>query len=438
MSSSSQVPQPLLSSIKAADLSEYPYYGTIEFDPPLAQLDDRGVAVSTDLLLRLDVEPGDTIQVGAGRFTIAAVSLSEPDRMTSGFTLGPRVLMTPGGYDAAGLNVPGSRATRRLLLRLPETAELDVVRGEISEVFGRRARVSDYTEENRTLSRGIRRATTFLSLVSLIALIVGGLGVATSIEGHLKQKMDSIAMIKCLGGRSRQVMRIYLVQVLLLGLAGSVIGVILGFGAQAVFPRFLVRYFDVDVHLIVSLAPIAQGILAGLMTALLFAIPPLLSIAEIRPALIFRRDMDESAPTPRNWKPYAAFGAIAIGLGAMAVWIGGSFEVGSIFAGGLVVSVLLLICRREGRPYRHPRGERSICPKLASGSAAWRRQPVSARVAHDGHSCRAGDRRHVHAFGPTPANDPGRPVGRQRPARHAKRVHDQHHRSGAGRLVGAS
>ena len=343
MSSSSQVAQPLLSSIKAADLSEYPYYGTLEFDPPLAQLDDRSVAVSTDLLLRLDVDAGDTIQVGAGRFTIAAASLSEPDRMTSGFTLGPRVLMTPGGYDAAGLNVPGSRATRRLLLRLPETAELDAVRAEISDVFGRRARVSDYTEENRTLSRGIRRATTFLSLVSLIALIVGGLGVATSIEGHLKQKMDSIAMIKCLGGRSRQVMRIYLAQVLILGLAGSVIGVILGFGAQAVFPRFLVRYFDVDVHLIVSLAPIAQGILAGLLTALLFAIPPLLSIAEIRPALIFRRDMAESAPTPRNWKPYAAFGAIAIGLGAMAVWIGGSFEVGSIFAGGLVVSVLLLI-----------------------------------------------------------------------------------------------
>ena len=343
MSSSSQVAQPLLSSIKAADLSEYPYYGTLEFDPPLTQLDDRSVAVSTDLLLRLDVDAGDAIQVGAGRFTIAAVSLSEPDRMTSGFTLGPRVLMTPGGYDAAGLNVPGSRATRRLLLRLPETAELDVVRAEISDVFGRRARVSDYTEENRTLSRGIRRATTFLSLVSLIALIVGGLGVATSIEGHLKQKMDSIAMIKCLGGRSRQVMRIYLAQALILGLAGSVVGVILGFGAQAVFPRFLVQYFDVDVHLIVSLAPIAQGILAGLLTALLFAIPPLLSIAEIRPALIFRRDMAESAPVPRNWKPYAAFGAIAIGLGAMAVWIGGSFEVGSIFAGGLVVSVLLLI-----------------------------------------------------------------------------------------------
>jgi putative ABC transport system permease protein len=345
---SGQDSPPLLSSIKSADLSKYPYYGELVFDPPSPDLADDSVVVSGDLLLRLGIEVGDMVQVGGGRFTIAAVALSEPDRMTTGFTLGPRVLMTHGGYEAAGLNVPGSRATQRLLVRLPEATDLNSVRREISEVFGRRARVSDYTEENRTLSRGLGRATTFLSLVSLIALIVGGLGVATSIEGHLKQKMDSIAMIKCLGGTSRQVMQIYLAQSLMLGLAGSVLGVIFGFGAQLVFPQFLVAYFDVDVQLIVSAAPIFQGVLAGLLTALLFTIPPLLSIAEIRPALIFRRDMNESAPTIPNWKPYGAFGVIALGLWGMAIWIGDSFEVGSIFAAGLIGSVLLLAAVGQG------------------------------------------------------------------------------------------
>ena len=104
-------------------------------------------------------------------------------------------------------------------------------------------------------------------------MIVGGLGVATSIESHLRQKMDSIAMIKCLGGRSRQIMRIYVVQAAVLGLAGSLIGVALGFGAQLIFPRFLAGYFDVDIQLIISTAPILQGVLAGVMTALLFTIP---------------------------------------------------------------------------------------------------------------------------------------------------------------------
>ena len=342
MSSSTSHPQPLLSSIKAADLSVYPYYGTLEFEPAEAEMGDDAVIVSDDLLMRLDVDVGDTIKVSAGEFRIAAVAIKEPDRMTTGFTLGPRVLMTPAGFEQAGLAVPGSRATQRLLLRLPEGTDLDGTRAEIGEVFGRRARVSDFTQQNRTLSRGLRRATTFLSLVSLIALIVGGLGVATSIESHLRQKMDSIAMIKCLGGRSRQIMRIYVVQAAILGLAGSLIGVALGFGAQLIFPRFLAGYFDVDIHLIISIAPILQGVLAGLLTALLFTIPPLLSISRIRPALIFRRDMAETQLRGRDLRPYAAFGVIALGLWAMAAWIGSSLYVGSIFAGGLLVSVLLL------------------------------------------------------------------------------------------------
>ena len=348
MSSSGPHPQPLLSSIKAADLSEYPYYGTLEFDPPNPTLTDDGVVVSADLLMRLDVAVGDTIKVSAGRFRIVAVAIKEPDRMTTGFTLGPRVLMTPAGYDMAGLNVAGSRATQRLLLRLPEGNDLVATREAIQEVFGRRARVSDFTQENRTLSRGIGRATTFLSLVSLIALIVGGLGVATSIESHLQLKMDSIAMIKCLGGRSRQVMRIYVAQALLLGLAGSAVGVVLGFVSQLVFPRFLADYFDIEFHLIVSWGPILQGLLAGLLTTLLFTIPPLLSISRIRPALIFRRDMNESHVRQRDFRPYAAFGIIALGLWAMAAWIGSSFYVGSIFAGGVLVSVLMLALAGKG------------------------------------------------------------------------------------------
>lgn len=343
MASSTSQTQPLLSSIKAADLAVYPYYGTLVLDPPIGPPANDEVIVSPDMLLRLSVDVGDTVRIGGGDFRVAAVSLSEPDRMTTGFTLGPRALMTPAGFATAGLDVPGSRATRRLLLRLPEGADLGRLRNEIREVFGRRARVSDFTEENRTLSRGLDRATTFLSLVSLIALIVGGLGVATSIDSHLRQKMDSIAMLKCLGGRSRQVMRIYLLQALLLGLVGSLIGIVIGFGAEMVLPQFLVDYFDVDVEPVIALAPIGQALLAGVLTTLLFTLPPLLSITAIRPALIFRRDMAEEGARPPRRSAWIAFGLIALGLWGMAIWIGDGFEAGSIFAGGLLASVALLV-----------------------------------------------------------------------------------------------
>ncbi len=134
----------------------------------------------------------------------------------------------------------------------------------------------------------------------------------------------------------------------LLGLIGSVIGVILGFAAQWVFPQFLADYFDVEVQLVLSISPIIQGVLAGMLTALLFTLPPLLSIADIRPAQIFRRDMNESLVGPRDWRSYYAFGVIALGLWAMAVWVGSSFEAGSIFAGGLVGSVILLAAVGKG------------------------------------------------------------------------------------------
>lgn len=342
MSSSSSEETPLLSSIKAADLSEYPYYGDLVLDPPVASLDADAVAVSSDLLLRLSVEIGDQIEVGAGRFRIVAVSVSEPDRMTTGFTLGPRVLMSRAGFSRAGLDVPGSRRTERFLVRLPEGLSPDEARRDLESTFGRRARVTDYRQSNRTLARGLDRATTFLSLVSLVALIVGGLGVATSVAAHLRQKMDAIAMIKCVGGRNRQIMAIFLVQALVLGLAGSLFGVVLGFGVQAVFPYFLAEYFDVDVSFVFSLAPAVQGMLAGLLTALLFTIPPLLGVSRIRPALIFRRDMNEDAAGRRDWRPFAASGLIVLALWAMAIWVGDSWRIGSIFAGGLVGSVLVL------------------------------------------------------------------------------------------------
>ena len=399
---------------------------------------DDAVIVSADLLLRLGVEVGDTVQVSAAEFRIAAVSLSEPDRMTTGFTLGPRVLMTPAGFDDAGLNVRGSRATRRLLLRLPEGTDLDATRAEIEAVFGRRARISDFTEENRSLSRGLRRATTFLSLVSLIALIVGGIGVATSIAGHLRQKMDSIAMMKCLGGKSRQVMRIYLVQAGLLGLTGSILGVVAGFAAQWVFPQFLGDYFDVDVQMVLSAAPIVQGLAAGLLTALLFTLPPLLSIADIRPAQIFRRDMVEAIAPRRDWRPYGAFGAIALGSWAMAIWIGSSFEAGSIFAGGLVVSVLLLaavgkglmvVVRRVLLRYSmhwHPGLRHGVANLYRPGT-----HMVAILVAL---GIGVMFTLSIHLL----QLSLGRPAPHQRPARYAQRIYDQHHRSGKGRIVGPS
>jgi len=405
MAASGPESTPVLSSIKAADLQKYPFYGVLEFDPPSPPITADTVSVSEDLLFRLSVKVGDSIKVGAHEFRIVAVSRKEPDRMTTGFTLGPRVLMSREGFERTGLNVFGSRATQRILLRLPAESDVEAIRSEIRDTFRRRGRVIDYTQANPTLSRNMERASSFLAMVSLIALIVGGVGVATSIESHIQQRMDHVAIMKCLGGSSRRVMQVYAAQSLMLGVAGSLVGVLCGFVAQSIFPQFLAGYFDVDIDLVLSWKPAVQGISVGVLTTLLFTLPPLLSITRIRPALIFRRDLPESRSESRSPRalvrgslaPVLSVLAIALGIWLIAVWMSGS----SSRRPHRQHCRLSSHCE-DGDDRAPARGDPMVVAALSCG-ASGSREPVPARHARHGDPGCARSRRHVHADSATPS-----------------------------------
>jgi putative ABC transport system permease protein len=333
---------PVLVSVKGVDFSNFPFYGQLVLDPPRTALDDNTVAVSDDLLLRLGVHVGDSIAVGERRLRIAARIVREPDRMTTGFTLGPRVLFTREGLKSTGILVPGSRITERVLLKLPPNQDLEPIRHGLVDMFRNRARITDYSEANPQLTRSLNRATRFLSLVSLISLIVAGLGVGATMQSHLRQKMSNIAFMKCVGGTSQHIIRIYVIQALLIGLAGSLLGVVLGAFAQAAFARLVASYFDIDVTLIWPVMAMLKGIAVGLTTALLFSLPSLLSIAHVRPAWILRKEVsDEPVPTPRRQSMLAG-AAILLGLWLIAIWVGSSVYYASVFAAAVISSVLIL------------------------------------------------------------------------------------------------
>jgi putative ABC transport system permease protein len=333
---------PVLVSVKGADFAQYPFYGQLLLDPLNTRLDTDSVAVSDDLLLRLNVRIGDDLRIGERSFRIVARIWREPDRMTTGFTLGPRVLFTREGIRDAGIIVPNSRITERVLLKLPPEHDLENVRASIESVFGRRARVTDYTESNPTLTRALNRSTRFLSLVSLIALIVAGLGVGATMQSHLRQKMGNIAFMKCIGGRAEHILRIYLTQALLLGLVGSVVGVLMGAFAQAAFSRLIAGYFDIDVVLIWPFVAMVKGIGVGILTTTLFALPSLLAIAEVKPAWMLRKDVSGENGPARDRRSLAAGGVIILGLWGLAVWVGSSVYYASIFAAALIASILVL------------------------------------------------------------------------------------------------
>jgi putative ABC transport system permease protein len=351
MVASMKASEPVLCEVRAVDPQTYPFYGTVEIEPPSplqkVLLDDTAI-VSRDLLVRTGSVPGEEIQIGAGKYRIAAMLKSEPDRLAFGVNLGPRILITPKGLDTSGLIQYGSRASVSFLFKLPARGlSLDQARKIIEEGIKRRIQIVDYRNPNPSVSRGLERATGFLSLIGLLALLLGGLGVATTMHAYLRQKLDSIAILKCLGGRSRQIIRIYIVQGIALGTIGSVLGIAIGYFVQLIFPGLIKGWIALPANLEMAPGAALQGFCAGAFTTLLFLFPPLLAIRRISPVRVFLREMQETQYSTLNQLRQDPFPLIfslllLVGIGLIASWVAGSLRWGFTFLAALLGCVLIL------------------------------------------------------------------------------------------------
>jgi putative ABC transport system permease protein len=362
MASSTTSLDPLLVSVKAVDPAKYPFYGEVILSPamPLMRaLTDSTVAVGDDLLMRLHLHVGDSIKLGTQRFRIAAAVEDEPDRLSGSFAAGPRVLVSQKALAMTGLVAPGSRVTRRYLFKLPPSkpghalsdAAVSALKTRLETLLPD-AQITDYREANPALTRALDGATGLLSLMSLVALVLGAVGVAMAMRAHLQQRLDSIAIMKSLGAGSTQIMKIYLLQTLLLGLGGGVLGVVLGIGVQLAFPLFLAKLLHLTPSLRLDTHAIGLGLGAGLLTTLLFTLPPLLDIRNVRPILILRRNV-EASDDPFTKRMLRKFqGSIAqivasffilVGLVVLATRVSDSRQVGWTFAVGLVASLIVLL-----------------------------------------------------------------------------------------------
>ena len=340
---------PLLISVKAVDPQVYPFYGTLKFNPEgdiRKLLSPDAVVVADGVLLRMNAKLGDQIKIGQVSFKIVAEVLSEPDRMTGSINVGPRMMLSREGFARTGLLVPGSRAAERFLFKVPPQQKIQDVRAELKKVF-KEGLIADYSEAHPLIEQGLRQSTTFLSLVSLIALVIGALGVATAIQAHLQQKMDSIAVMKCLGAKSSQILRIYVLQTAGLGVVGSLVGIALGSLVQLAFPFLLSKYFTLSSAPGFDPVSALQGLLVGLLTVLMFTVPPLLGIRDIRPAIIFRREMTAPRTSWLAWLKKAAV-SIVSGLlilafvGGIAAWLSDAAKTGAYFAVAIAVALLAL------------------------------------------------------------------------------------------------
>jgi len=320
----------------------YPFYGELVTDPARALptlIGDGRALVHESLLARLGLRVGDHLRVGASDLTISGVILKEPDRAVGVFSLGPRVLIAAADLDRTGLIRPGSRVRYRTLFRLPEGRDAQVFRDRLALALPAAQRVATYTQAQPGLRRFWDQLTMYLGLTGLVALMVGGIGVAVSVNAFVREKQSAIATMKALGAGWRVLLSAYLLQTALLGLGGSALGALLGSLVQPLLAPALTRLLPIDLTLSFSPRAVLGGLAMGVAVTLLYALWPLLQIRRVPPALILRSEVEPRLHGRRPWK--AAI-PIAAGLAALALWQAGSWKIGALFAGGLAGALLLL------------------------------------------------------------------------------------------------
>ena len=348
-------PVPLLVSLKAVDPAEYPFYGKAELEPdmPLLQaLDGDSAVVADEFLIRLNAHVGGTLKLGGRSFKIAAVLRQEPDRISAGAGLGPRVMISRAALDRTGLIVPGSRASQRLLLKMPDKLPPGMntksLRKQVEEAVPD-AQVTDFREGNPALSQGLDNATAILSLICLVAMVLGAIGVAMAMHAHLEQRMDMLAILKAVGARSRDLLRIFMLQTLGLGLAGGLLGVAGGAAVMAALPSVFGKLIPIHTQLHFPWRAAGAGLGTGLLTTLLFCLPPLLDVRAIRPVLVLRRLVEQGPATLKEWfarwwgrRLQVGIGTAVIGaLGGIAWALSDSVRVGGVFA--LLFTLALIV-----------------------------------------------------------------------------------------------
>lgn len=352
---------PVMVSLKAVDPSQYPYYGNVVLASGKSLrnvLHDNLAVVSEEFLLREHARVGDTLHLGNRKFTIADVLRSEPDRISSAFSIGPRVMIGQAALPATGLIRLGSRAAERMLFRLPPPGSqpgmtVGELRKRVENILPQ-AQVTDYREANPALVHGLDRSTAMLTLVSLVTLVLSAIGVAMAMHAHLQQRLETIAIMKALGARSSQVMRIYLLQTLFLGVLGALLGVAAGFGVARAFPFLLRRLISLPVAGRLALSPVLIGLCTGILVTLLFTLPPLLEIRNFRPLRILRRNVEQEQRKllanifPRDPVQIGLVFLILVGLAAIASTLTASTLVGEWFAGGLLVVLVVLLLAAAG------------------------------------------------------------------------------------------
>tara|TARA_R110000751_G_scaffold102701_1_gene197645 strand:- start:269384 stop:271924 length:2541 start_codon:yes stop_codon:yes gene_type:complete len=322
---------------------DFPFYGKLETEPITAATSYQtlgGALVDATLMLQYNLQVGDSVKVGEISLPITGSLIAIPGNTAVSSSVAPLVIIPFRFIEDTELLQFGSRKRYEYFYNQPD-ANLAALEERLQPMLeAENADLDTHTSTSSRLGRRYENVGSFLNLTAFIALLLGCVGIASSVNIYIKEKIKAIAVLKCLGASRKQSFLIFLIQIAGIGILGGLIGTAIGVGLQELFPMVLKEFLPFDLTISITLQPLIMGVLLGLVMSVLFALLPLLRTWYVSPLEVLRVSGDNSKKSA--CASYVAIAVIVLFLYAFSYWLLRDWLFALAFIGGVLATFGIL------------------------------------------------------------------------------------------------
>ena len=325
----------------------FPFYGTIKSEPETAAnvyQESGGALVDATILLQFNIKPGDSIKIGALTLPISGALKSIPGSSAIASSVAPPVVIPYRFVEATELLQFGSRKEYQYFYKASDTLNLKRLEDKLEPILDlENADLDTHTSTTRRLGKRYENVGRFLNLAAFIALLLGCIGIASSVHIYIKEKLSAIAVLKCMGASRGQSFLIFLIQIAGIGVIGGLVGSLIGVALQFIFPYLLKDFLPFTLEITISVQPIAIGIFLGFFMSVLFALLPLLRTWFVSPLDVLR--VNEKASQEPQKIRVLVYGVILVFLFLFSLWLikDAWYAAGFVLATVFTFSMLALV-----------------------------------------------------------------------------------------------
>ncbi|HEY8401751.1 MAG TPA: ABC transporter permease, partial [Cytophagaceae bacterium] len=326
-------------NIKAIE-GAFPFYGEFISVPASAKYTyqkEGKVLIDETLMLQYSLQAGDSIKVGKVTFVIAGIITKAPGATGVSASIAPPVFIPYSKLAETGLLQKGSRIEYEYYFKTDSEVNVERIDKLLDPILeNENASITTHASAGKRMTRSYDNFAKFLNIVAFTALLLGCIGVASSINLYIREKLNNVAILQSLGATRMQAFLIYLLQIAGIGLAGSIIGTGLGMGLQKVFPLLVQDFIPIEIQLSFSISIIAMGILLGLLMSVLFALLPLMNIWNVSPLAVLRVSEDNTSGISNKRKWIISF-IILLSIFLFSYWQLNDIKYAGLFTAGIII-----------------------------------------------------------------------------------------------------